>query len=98
MAGMGILHKLHCHALKVKMEGNMEYLRRKDVLEAFEPYRPLSAELLSLRERIKLLPRIGMAEEQWPVKCPICREALDMVVNYCLFCGERLRIDIGYFI
>lgn len=71
----------------------MEYLRRKDVLEAFEPLRPWGYDLRDLRERIKQLPTVGMVEALGPVKCPVCREALDVVINYCPFCGSQLRRD-----
>lgn len=76
----------------------MEYIRRKDVLEAFEPLRPWGWDLQELRERIERLPTFGSADGLGPVKCPICREPLYTVVNYCPFCGERLRLDIGAFL
>lgn len=76
----------------------MEYLRRKDVLEAFEPLRPWGYDLRDLRERIKQLPAVDINESLGVVRCPVCREPLDVVVNYCPFCGEQLRVNIGTFI
>lgn len=71
----------------------MEYLRRKDVLEAFEPLRPWGYDLRDLRERIKQLPTIGVFDTRGTVKCPICGEVLDELLNYCPICGTQLRRD-----